>query len=181
MKVQQTKIDGLYIIKPEPFQDGRGFFNRIFCMKELEEIRQNITITQANHSMTCEKGTVRGLHFQNKPFQEMKIVRCVAGSVFDVGVDIRKGSPTFLKWHGEILSAENMNALVVPEGFAHGFQTLTDNAELIYLSTAPYHKDAESGIRYDDPMLKITWPLPVTIVSEKDAGHNLLTKEFTGI
>jgi len=168
MNIEQTKITGVVVIHSEPFKDERGFFNRIFCQKELEAIRPNIVIAQINHSMSKNKGTIRGMHFQNPPHAEMKIVRCISGSIFDVAVDLRKDSPTFLQWHGEILSAENMKALVIPEGCAHGFQSLEDDIEIIYISSSPYCKEAEGGIRYDEPKIGIQWPLPVTIISEKD-------------
>jgi dTDP-4-dehydrorhamnose 3,5-epimerase len=163
-----VSINGVIIISSEPFRDERGFFNRIFCQKELEVIRPGIVIAQINHSMTKQKGTIRGMHFQNPPHAEMKIVRCVKGSAFDVAVDLRKDSPTFLKWHGEMLSAENMKALVIPEGCAHGFQSLEDDIEMIYLSTSPYCKEAEGGIRFDEQKIGIEWPLPVAVISEKD-------------
>jgi dTDP-4-dehydrorhamnose 3,5-epimerase len=168
MKIEQTKITNVSIIHSEPFNDERGFFNRIFCQKELEVIRPSIVIAQINHSMTRQKGTIRGMHFQNPPHAEMKIVRCIKGSIFDVAVDLRKDSPTFLQWHGEVLSAENMKALVIPEGCAHGFQSLEDDIEMVYMSTSPYCKEAEGGIRFNDPKIGIQWPLPVTIISEKD-------------
>jgi dTDP-4-dehydrorhamnose 3,5-epimerase len=168
MRIQPTPIDGVKLIISEPFKDERGFFNRIFCQKELEIIKPNIVIAQANHSMTKTKGTIRGMHFQHPPHAEMKIVRCTKGSIFDVAVDLREDSPTFLRWHGEVLSAENMNALVIPEGCAHGFQSLEDDIEMVYMSTAPYCKEAESGIRYDEPKVGIKWPLAVTVLSEKD-------------
>jgi dTDP-4-dehydrorhamnose 3,5-epimerase len=180
MTVKDTKIDGVKIIHSEPFRDDRGFFNRIFCQKELEAIRPNITIVQINHSMTKTKGTIRGMHFQYPPCAEMKIVRCVKGSLFDVAVDLRKSSPTFLQWHGEVLSARNMKALVVPEGFAHGFQSLEDDTEAVYLSTAFYCKEAEDAVRYSDPAFGIKWPLEVTAISEKDAKHPFLS-DFKGI
>jgi len=168
MKLEQTKIEGVFAIHSEPFKDERGFFNRIFCQKELEVIKPGIVIAQVNHSMTKTKGTIRGMHFQNPPHAEMKIIRCVKGSIFDVAVDLRKDSPTFLQWHGEVLSAENMKALVVPEGCAHGFQSLEDDIEMVYMSTSPYCKEAESGVRFDEPKVGVKWPLPVSVVSEKD-------------
>jgi dTDP-4-dehydrorhamnose 3,5-epimerase len=168
MKLEQTKINGVFTIHSNPFKDDRGFFNRIFCQKELEAIRPDIVIAQINHSMTKTKGTIRGMHFQHPPHAEMKIVRCVKGSIFDVAVDLRKDSPTFLQWHSEILSAENMKALVIPEGCAHGFQSLEDDIEMVYMSTAPFCKEADSGIRFDDPKVGIEWALPVSVISEKD-------------
>lgn len=168
MNIEKTKINDVFVIHSEPFKDDRGFFNRIFCQKELEIIQPNIIITQINHSMTKTKGTIRGMHFQYPPHAEMKIVRCVNGSIFDVAVDLRKDSPTFLHWYGEIISAENMKALVIPEGCAHGFQSLEDDIEMIYMSTSPYCKETEGGVRYDDSKTGIEWPLPVTVISDKD-------------
>jgi dTDP-4-dehydrorhamnose 3,5-epimerase len=168
MKHEQKKIKGVFVVHSEPFKDERGFFNRIFCQKELEAIRPGIVISQINHSMTKKKGTIRGMHYQNPPYAEMKIVRCVKGSIFDVAVDLRKNSPTLLKWHGEVLSADNMKALVIPEGCAHGFQSLEDDVELVYMSTSPYCKEAEGGVRYNDSKINIKWPLDVTVISEKD-------------
>jgi len=181
MKIEQIKISGVTIIHSEPFIDNRGFFNRIFCRKELETIRPNIVIAQINHSMTKIKGTIRGMHFQYPPHSEMKIVRCVKGSIFDVAVDLRKDSSTFLQWHGEILSAENMKALVIPEGCAHGFQSLEDDIEMIYMSTSPYCKEAENGIRYNDPKVGVQWPLKRTVISEKDVSYSFLPDYYEGI
>jgi dTDP-4-dehydrorhamnose 3,5-epimerase len=173
MKLQTTDIDGVRIITSEPFHDDRGFFNRIFCQEELKTIRPDIVIRQINHSMTKTMGTIRGMHFQYPPHAEMKIVRCVKGSIFDAAVDLRKGSPTFLQWHGEILSAKNMKALVIPEGCAHGFQSLEDDIEMVYMSTAFYCKEAEDGIPYNEPRIGIQWPLPVSIISDKDKNWKL--------
>jgi len=178
MKIEQTKIAGVAVIYAEPFKDNRGFFNRIFCQKELEAIRQDIVIAQINHSMTKIKGSIRGIHFQIPPHSEMKIVRCIKGSVFDVAVDLRKDSSAFLQWHGEILSAENMKALVIPEGCAHGFQSLEDDIEMIYMVTSPYCREAENGIRYDDPRVDIKWPLARTIISEKDLSYPFIDDCF---
>jgi dTDP-4-dehydrorhamnose 3,5-epimerase len=181
MKLQETQIAGVYVINSEPFIDERGFFNRIFCQSDLDAIRHNLTLSQINHSMTKTKGTIRGMHFQYPPHAELKIVRCVRGSIFDVAVDIRKNSPTFLQWHGEILSAENMKALVVPEGCAHGVQALEENIEMIYMSTSPYCREAESALRYSDPAINIRWPLPPALVSEKDASHPFIDDAFEGV
>ncbi|MCL2206465.1 MAG: dTDP-4-dehydrorhamnose 3,5-epimerase [Fibromonadales bacterium] len=181
MKLEQAKIDGVFIINSEPFKDDRGFFNRIFCQRELEAIRPGIAIAQINHSMTKTKGTIRGMHFQNSPHAEMKIVRCVKGSIFDVAVDLRKDSPTFLQWHAEVLSAENMKALVVPEGCAHGFQSLEDDVEMIYLHTLFYSKQSEGAIRYNEPKVAIKWPLDSTVISEKDLSYPFLVDNYGGI
>jgi len=181
MVIKTTKIAGVTVIKSEPFTDERGFFNRIFCQKELELIRPGIVIAQINYSMTKTKGTIRGMHFQHPPNAEMKIVRCIKGSIFDVAVDLRKGSPTFLQWHCEVLSAENVKALVIPEGCAHGFQSLEDNIEMIYIHTQFYSKQSEEAIRFDEPRVNIQWPLEHTMVSEKDASYSYLADSYEGI
>jgi dTDP-4-dehydrorhamnose 3,5-epimerase len=181
MIIENTKIDCVKIISSEPFRDERGFLNRIFCQKELELIRQNIVIAQVNHSMTKTKGTIRGMHFQYPPHAEMKIVRCVKGSIFDVAVDLRQGSPTFLQWHGEVLSAENMKALVIPEGCAHGFQSMEDDIEMIYLHTAAYCKDYEGAVRYNDPAINILWQLEAITISDRDSSYPLIAGGYKGI
>jgi dTDP-4-dehydrorhamnose 3,5-epimerase len=131
--------------------------------------------------MTIKKGALRGLHFQYPPQAEIKIVKCVAGRVYDVIVDLRCDSPTFGQWHGEILSAQNMKMMYIPEGFAHGFQVLDENSELLYLHTQFYNPQCEGGVRYDDPMINILWPLKVTEISARDQNHPLLSKDFEGI
>jgi dTDP-4-dehydrorhamnose 3,5-epimerase len=171
---QATHIDGVILISSELFRDDRGFFERIFCQNELNIIKKDIVIAQINHSMTKKKGTIRGMHFQRPPYAEMKIFRCIKGCVFDVAIDLRKDSPTFLHWHGEFLSADNMESLVIPEGCAHGFQSLENDIEVIYMSSTSYCKDAEDGIRFDDPKVGIKWPLPVTTLSEKDKNWEYL-------
>lgn len=181
MKILTTGIKDLYEIELEPFVDGRGFFVRSFCVNELSAIKKDIEIVQINHTLTLEKGSVRGLHFQKPPFCEAKFVRCLRGTVFDVAVDLRKGSPFFLKWYGTLLTASNMKMLAIPEGFAHGFQTLESNCELLYLHTECYNKTCESGLRYDDPVLHIDWKLPVSILSDRDKTHPLLDDHFKGI
>jgi dTDP-4-dehydrorhamnose 3,5-epimerase len=181
MIIENTKINGVKIIISEPFRDDRGFFNRIFCQKELHAIHPNIEIAQINHSMTIVKGTIRGMHFQHPPHAEMKIIRCIRGSIFDVAVDLRKNSPTVLQWHGEILSAENMKALIVPEGCAHGFQALDDSVEMIYIHTTAYYNKAEEAVRYNDPKINIQWPLKAVNVSEKDMSYQLLSDDWQGI
>jgi dTDP-4-dehydrorhamnose 3,5-epimerase len=181
MIIEDTKISGIKVILSEPFKDNRGFFNRIFCRKELEVVRPNIIISQINHSKTIHKGTIRGMHFQYPPYAEMKIVRCVHGSIFDVAVDLRKNSPTFLQWHGEILSAGSMKALVIPEGCANGFHSLDDDVEILYLHTKIYCKDSEGTIRYDDPKVNIKWPRSAITISEKDKSCCYITNDFQGV
>jgi dTDP-4-dehydrorhamnose 3,5-epimerase len=174
MKIDQTEMEGACVVNLDPFVDQRGVFARFYCSKELETVIGSRRIVNVNFSRTNRMGTVRGMHFQRPPHQEMKLVRCIKGAVYDVIVDIRQESPTFLNWHGEVLTAENMKMLVVPEGFAHGFQTLEDDCELLYLTTAFYEPKEEGGIRYNDPTIGIKWPLEVSDISSKDACHSNL-------
>jgi dTDP-4-dehydrorhamnose 3,5-epimerase len=176
-----TPIVGLKVIERKPISDRRGSLARIFCADQLKNAGWEKSIAQINQTVTKKRGTVRGMHFQNAPHAEMKLVSCLQGEIWDVAVDLRKNSPTFLKWHAEKLSTENCRALLIPEGFAHGFQTLSDDCELIYLHSAPYFQDAESGIRPNDSYLKISWPLDFFEISTRDAEHPLLNDQFIGI
>lgn len=176
-----TLITGLKVIERKPIGDHRGFLSRIFCADQLRAAGWKNPIVQINQTVTKKKGTVRGMHFQNAPYAEMKLVSCLQGEILDVAVDLRKNSPTFLQWHAEKLSQENCRALLIPEGFAHGFQTLSDDCELIYLHSAPYFREAEAGIRPNDPALDISWPLDIYEISTRDAGHPLLNNQFTGV
>jgi dTDP-4-dehydrorhamnose 3,5-epimerase len=181
MKFKELKLKSAYIITLDSFNDERGNFTRLFCKKELSKIGFNKEIIQINHSYTKKKSTVRGMHFQYPPHAEIKIIKCVKGSVFDVIIDLRKGSPTFLKWHGEILSEKNNKIIYVPEGFAHGFQTLEDNCELIYLHSNEYNKESEGSINHLDSKIGINWPLKISNISEKDLNIPFLDKIFKGI
>ena len=181
MKIINTKIVGVFMIENNPFSDSRGAFTRLFCEKELSSILNNRQIVQINHSITRTVGAIRGLHYQDPPFAEMKMVRCLKGRVWDVALDLRQGSPTFLQWHAEELTPENAKMMVIPEGFAHGFQVLNADSELLYLHTTFYEKSAEGAVRFDDPTLSIHWPLPITDISERDQNHPLINKQFTGI
>ena len=181
MRYKETEVKGLSIIEVEPFQDHRGKFYRIYCKNELKSIGYNKELVQINQSLTKKKGAIRGMHFQNPPKAETKIVKCLKGSIFDVVIDLRNKSPTFLHWHGEILSADNMKMLYIPEGLAHGFQALEDNSELLYFHTEIYSPEYESGIRYDDPIIGIKWPLEVDDVSERDRSFKLLDNNFKGL
>lgn len=181
MKFVEAPIAGPYIIEIEPFMDERGFFSRVFCQKELSRIGFHKPIVQINHSATVQKGTIRGIHYQTPPASEIKIIRCICGSIFDVMVDIRTGSPTFMQWHGVEISKDNMRMVYIPEGFAHGFQTLADNVELIYHHSEFYSPEYERTIRFDDPSLAIDWPLPAGPISEKDQNCPLLENRFKGI
>jgi dTDP-4-dehydrorhamnose 3,5-epimerase len=176
-----TDIEGLFTIKCKKLVDERGIFTRTFCKNEFKQIGFEKEFVQFNQSFNRFKGTIRGLHFQNAPYTETKLIRCVAGSVFDVAVDLRKSSPTFLKYFGTILSAENMDGILIPNGFAHGFQTLEDNTSLIYHHTEYYQPNAEAGIRFDDPAIGVLWKLPATNISPKDRSYNLLNQNFEAI
>jgi dTDP-4-dehydrorhamnose 3,5-epimerase len=174
-------MDGLKLIARQRLGDTRGSFARLFCAEELALAGWSKPIAQINHTITPKIGTVRGMHFQHPPYSEMKLVTCLRGEVYDVAVDLRQGSTTFFSWHGEILSADNNRAMLIPEGFAHGFQALTGDVELLYCHTAPYAAGSEGGVRATDPMLGIIWPMKITMLSERDSSHNLLTDSFSGI
>jgi dTDP-4-dehydrorhamnose 3,5-epimerase len=181
VNIIETPLRDAYVLEPEPFIDRRGKFARIYCRQELEEIGHDKSIVQINHSLTRLKGAIRGMHFQYPPEAEIKIVKCVAGSVYDVIVDLRRNSTTFRKWYSEILSVENMKMMYVPEGFAHGFQTLDADSELLYFHTRFYSPQCEGGVRFDDPTLNISWPLEVAEISTRDGSHPLLSEDFEGI
>jgi len=174
MQFEETPLKGCYVIRATPFIDHRGVFARFFCERELKQVIGDRRIANVNFSRTVRKGSIRGMHFQRAPDAEMKFVRCINGSVFDVAVDLRKGSPTYLQWHGVKLSAENMDMLAVPEGFAHGFQALEDDVEIVYLVTSFYSPQCEDGLNHADPQIGIRWPLPITDVSEKDLHYPYL-------
>ena len=181
MKIKQTPLQDALVIEPEPFRDERGLFARVFCQNELRNILCDKNIVQINHSLTRQKGAIRGMHFQYQPKAEIKMVKCLRGSAFDVMIDLRSDSSTFLNWHGERLSAENMKMMYIPEGFAHGFQTLEPNSELLYLHTEFYSPEHEGAVRYNDPKIGIKWPLEATDISSRDQNHPLLSSEFKGI
>jgi dTDP-4-dehydrorhamnose 3,5-epimerase len=165
-----TQLDDVWLIDIEPREDQRGFFARTWCRQELAAQGVDTEIAQESLSYNRHRGTLRGLHFQRSPNEETKIVRCTRGGIFDVIVDLRPRSPTYLQWQGFELTAENRKALYVPKGFAHGFQTLTDEAEIVYQISAFYAPDSAGGYRYDDPAFGIAWPLPVTAINERDLG-----------
>lgn len=181
MKTLPTHIVGVIVADTTSNADQRGAFTRLFCQSELADVFGMRQILQINQSRTTQPGAVRGLHFQHSPHAEMKLVRCIRGRVWDVAVDLRAGSPTFLQWHADVLSADNARMMIIPEGCAHGFQVLEADSELLYLHTACYTPAAEGGLRHDDPRLGIRWPLPVTDISERDCGHPLIRANFPGL
>lgn len=163
-----TPLAGLTLIERQRAGDERGWFSRFFCREDLALFGDHGSIAQINQTLTRIPGTVRGMHFQRAPHAETKLVSCIRGAVFDVAVDLRPGSPTFLNWHGAELSADNGRALLIPAGFAHGFQSLVADCELLYLHDVPYAPGAEGGVNALDPALAIAWPLPVALMSERD-------------
>lgn len=167
----ETKLKGAYIIDVKRMEDERGFFGRSYCQKEFEEAGLNTNAVQTNVSSNKKKGTLRGLHMQLPPYGETKLVRCTRGALYDVIVDLRKGSSTFMQWVGVELTMDNYRMLYVPEGFAHSFITLEDNTEATYQVTAFYQPEAERGFRWNDPAFKIEWPFTPTIISLKDQAH----------
>lgn len=176
-----TPLTGLRCVERTRLEDERGFLSRIFCAEEFSTASAGMSIAQINQTMTRRRGSIRGLHFQHPPHAEAKLVNCIHGTIFDVAVDLRANSPTFLQWHGEILSAENRKALFIPQGFAHGFQTLSDDCEMLYLHSTAYQPAAEGALNALDPRLAIRWPEALTDMSERDRNHPLLTTSFTGI
>ncbi len=177
MTFQETNLKGAWLIGLEPRTDDRGTFARAFCVKEFGAHGLATTFVQANISTNKRRGTVRGMHFQRAPHAEVKLVRCIHGAIHDIIVDLRPDSPTYRQSFGAELSAENGLALYVPEGFAHGYQALTDGATAHYLVSACYEPSTEGGVRHDDPALTVCWPLPVSDLSVKDAAWPLLSSD----
>lgn len=179
--INETGIRDVYTYDASLTEDSRGSFSRLFCEKELSEIIGARQILQINQSLSKNVGTVRGMHYQQPPYAEMKIVRCLSGRVFDVAVDIRKGSKTFLQWVGVELSAENNRAMIIPEGFAHGFQVLEPDSVLLYLHTNSYDKASEGSLHHADPAIRIQWPFTPCDLSEKDKNQPFITSNFMGV
>jgi dTDP-4-dehydrorhamnose 3,5-epimerase len=180
-EILATPLNGLRILLRKPVEDGRGSFARLFCARDLAEAGIAKPMVQINQSLTRGKGALRGMHFQHPPHAETKIVTCLRGRVYDVAVDLRPDSPTFLRWHGVELSPGNRNAFCIPEGFAHGFQALEEESELLYMHTEYYHQPAEGALNAIDPSLGITWPLPVSDISERDRSHAFIAPGFAGV
>lgn len=171
MIFNETELTGAYIIDIEPMKDDRGFFARSWCQKEFEERGLNSNLVQCNISYNEKRGTLRGMHFQLAPFEEEKLVRCVHGSIYDVIVDLREESSTYKQWVGVVLSAENRRSLFVPKGFAHGFLTLSDNAEVFYQMSSEFVAGSDKGLRWDDPAIAISWPNKPQCISVKDQAY----------
>jgi dTDP-4-dehydrorhamnose 3,5-epimerase len=170
MKFRETGFDGLFVVELEKLVDSRGFFARSWCAREFADHGLENAVAQCNISYNEKKGTLRGLHFQQEPFEEAKIVRCTKGIIYDVAVDLRSKSPTFKRWFALELSEENRRAFFIPKGFAHGFQTLVDASEVLYQMSVYYQPEAQAGVRWNDPVFGIHWPVPGPIMSPKDAA-----------
>ena len=177
----ETELDGLYVIKRKPIADDRGRFMRFFCEEEYKEIGFLSRNVQMNLPTTRNKGVVRGIHYQIPPMAETKIVTCLQGEILDVAVDLREGSPTFLRYYSQVLSKENGMSLFIPEGFGHGFQTLTEDCEVFYLHSEFYSPEYAQAVNAFDPAINIEWPLDVTMRSENDENVGLLNSEFIGV
>lgn len=169
----ETKLKGAFIVDIDPLEDERGFFARAWCEEEFKKHGLNPRLVQCNISFNKKRGTLRGMHFQVAPFAEAKLVRCTVGSIYDVIIDVRPASPTFKQWFSVELSAENRRALYIPDGFAHGFQTLMDNTEVFYQMSEPYRSECAHGIRWDDSAFSVQWVIPVEIVSDRDSNFPL--------
>jgi len=179
MNFIETKLPGAYIIELDKVGDERGFFSRVWCRKTMEEQGLNTNIAQINTSYNAHKGTLRGLHYQQAPYEEVKIVQCIRGSIYDVIVDIRPESPTYKQWFGIQLDEDCGKLLYSPEGFAHGYQTVKNNSAIIYPTSEFYTPESERGIKWDDPAIGIKWPLVPGSMSEKDLSWLPLEPEFT--
>lgn len=178
MKFLETTLPGLYVVELETLQDNRGFFARSFCAREFEALGLELMVAQCNISFNEKAGTLRGLHFQAPPHEEAKLIRCTRGAIYDVAVDIRPDSATYLKWHAIELTPDNRRMLFVPRGFAHGLQSLLDNTEVSYLMSEFYHPESARGLRWNDPALAISWPLDNAIISDKDRTYPMLDRSL---
>ena len=176
MNVIKTELPGVVILEPQVFGDARGWFMESWSKKKMEDIGISVDFVQDNHSFSAEKGTLRGLHYQLNPMAQAKMLRVSRGAIFDVAVDIRRGSPTYAKWVGVELSAENYRQLFIPRGFAHGFITLTDDVEVQYKADNFYSPDCDGNIRWDDPEIGVVWPISPRVLSDKDSSAPLLSE-----
>jgi len=182
LKFTETELKDAYIIEPELLTDERGFFARSWCQKEFTEFGLNANLVQCNISFNPKKGTLRGMHYQAKPYEEAKLVRCTMGAIYDVIIDLRPESSTFKQWVAVELTAENRKMLYIPEDMAHGFQTLVDNTEVFYQMSEFYHSESATGLRWDDPEFKIEWLIKEDLViSEKDMSYTLVDRNNQSI
>lgn len=180
-RIVESPMAGLHLVERLRLGDERGFLTRLFCAEDLAGLGWDGPLAQINETGTREAGTVRGMHYQLPPFAEIKLVTCVAGAVLDVAVDLRHDSPTFLRHFATKLSADNARSLLIPRGFAHGFQALSGDVRMIYAHSAPYRAEAEAGLNVNDPALGLQWPLPVANLSDRDRNHPFITAQFHGV
>lgn len=180
-QVTDVPLPGLKLVQRPIVGDQRGYLSRIFCFDQLVAVGWGKPIAQLNHTYTARRGTIRGMHFQRPPYAEMKLVSCIVGEVFDVAIDLRPESETYLQYHAERLSADNRKAMMIPEGFAHGFQSLTDDVQLVYCHSAIFSAQAEGGLNPQDPALDIRWPLQISEISARDSQHAFLSEHFSGV
>ena len=181
MIFKETSLKGSYVLTFEPIEDQRGWLARTYCKNEFLAIGHTKEWVQMNHSFTKQKATVRGMHYQRSPYGEIKLVRCIAGSVYDVIIDLRAHSASYLQYFGIELSAVNKKMIYIPEGFAHGFQALSNDAELLYNHSQFYLPGVEAGVKYNDPAINIKWPLELTNISERDNSHPFIDANFKGL
>lgn len=181
MVFKEQELEGLYEIEIQPIADNRGYFARIFCLNELKEIGLDCNVKQMNISSNEKKGVLRGMHFQYPPNSEIKIVQCIKGSIYDVVIDLRKNSKTFLEWRSFKLCASLHNALYIPRGFAHGFQTLEDETEVLYFHSENFAPENNGAIHYNDPRISINWPLSVSEISKNDSNIKFIDSKFSGV
>lgn len=179
--IHDTPLQGVKLITRKPMGDKRGWLERGFCAEDLKPAGWVKPIAQINRTHTTQKGTVRGMHFQKPPHAEMKLVSCLHGKVIDIAVDLRAGSPTFLQHFKAELSEDNHTSMLLPEGVAHGFQTLSNNVEMLYLHSASYAPESEDSLHPEDPLLSIHWPLTISVLSDRDKGKAFITREYKGI
>jgi len=181
IKIINTPLPGLHLLESIPIKDERGWLERIYSRDSINNLAKGKDIQQINKTLTVKRGTVRGLHFQNSPYTETKIISCIKGKIWDVAVDLRKNSPTFMNYFAVELSENQHVSVLVPEGFAHGFQSLTDNCQIIYFNTSNYNPNSEGGINALDPRISIKWPIEISFRSIRDTEHQYLKNSFSGI
>jgi len=181
LREMETPIEGVYAVEAYRVEDERGYLSRLFCSEIMEKLGWTIPVAQINFTKTICKGTVRGFHFQNPPFAEYKYVKCIRGEVYDVALDLRCGSSTFLQTHSQILSETNNISYLLPPGVAHGFQALTDDAQLLYIHSQSYNPKYDDGVNPLDPRVDVSWPLEITSLSEKDGNRKFITTNYKGL
>jgi dTDP-4-dehydrorhamnose 3,5-epimerase len=181
MKILETPLSGVFTINSKAIADQRGSFERLFCDRELEPILQERVIRQINQSVSTHSAVIRGMHYQKTPHAEMKLIRCLKGRVWDVALDLRRGSPTLFQWFAQELSPDTSDMIVIPEGVAHGFQTLEPDTHLLYLHTEYYYASSEAGVAWNDPLIAIDWPTPPSEISKRDQMHPFLEMSFQGV